>query len=240
MDNTHLESINFLTDIIQKCNIIDYNSDLQTLTDFARFSHISRCNYALVHFFLSVKEIHYFFLYPSITRQIQFYRTHSYISMPISVVRLRNQIRKGHFLQCSTLPNSSFYLRSNHDGLSGRYCIDTILKQMNTQMSAALIISLERFHWLKNRLSIKKLESFFNFSVHEKILIDRQISLFNHKVMIDCQKSVKSFQKRRFFQSVFSYIWTKYGDLLSKSPYSVQIQENTKQKKLRIGTLFTQ
>ena len=108
MDNTHLESINFLTDIIQKCNIIDYNSDLQTLTDFARFSHISRCNYALVHFFLSIKEIHYFFLYPSITRQIQFYRTHSYISMPISVVRLWNQI-SNHFLQCSTLPNSKVF-----------------------------------------------------------------------------------------------------------------------------------
>ena len=35
-------------------------------------------------------------------------------------------------------------------------------------------------------------------------------------------------------------IWTKYGDLRSKSPYSVQILENTDQKKLCIWTLFAQ
>ena len=43
-----------------------------------------------------------------------------------------------------------------------------------------------------------------------------------------------------FFWSVFSCIRKEYGDLLHKSPYSVQIQENTDQKKLRIWTLFTQ
>ena len=43
-----------------------------------------------------------------------------------------------------------------------------------------------------------------------------------------------------FFLSVFSRIWTEYGNLGSKSPYSVQIRENTDQKKLRIWTLFTQ
>ena len=43
-----------------------------------------------------------------------------------------------------------------------------------------------------------------------------------------------------FFLVVFSCIWTEYGDLLRKSPYSVQIQENTDHKKLRIWTLFTQ
>ena len=50
---------------------------------------------------------------------------------------------------------------------------------------------------------------------------------------------VKSVQIRSFFWSVFSCIRTKYGDLRSKSPYSVRIQENTDQKKLRIWTLFT-
>ena len=35
-------------------------------------------------------------------------------------------------------------------------------------------------------------------------------------------------------------IWTEYGGLRSKSPYSVRIQENTEQKKLRIWTIFTQ
>ena len=51
---------------------------------------------------------------------------------------------------------------------------------------------------------------------------------------------VKSVQMRSFFRSFFSCIRTEYGDLLCKSPYSVRIQENTVQKKLRIWTLFTQ
>ena len=48
---------------------------------------------------------------------------------------------------------------------------------------------------------------------------------------------MKSVQMRKFFWSVFSYIWTEYGDLRSKSPYSAQIQENMDQKKLHIWTL---
>ena len=52
-----------------------------------------------------------------------------------------------------------------------------------------------------------------------------------------CMKSV---QIRSFFCSVFSCIPTEYGDLLRKSSYSVQVQENTNQKKLRILILFTQ
>ena len=43
-----------------------------------------------------------------------------------------------------------------------------------------------------------------------------------------------------FFWSVFSRIWTEYGDLLRKSPYSVRIRENTDQKKLRSWTFFSQ
>ena len=50
-----------------------------------------------------------------------------------------------------------------------------------------------------------------------------------------CMKSV---QIRKFFWSVFSCIRTEYGDLQSKSPYSVQIQQNTDQKKLHIWALF--
>ena len=41
-----------------------------------------------------------------------------------------------------------------------------------------------------------------------------------------------------FFWSVFFCIRTEYGDLQSKSQYSVRIQENTKQKKLCIWTFF--
>ena len=58
------------------------------------------------------------------------------------------------------------------------------------------------------------------------------ISAFRH--------CVKNVQIRSFFWTVFSCIRDKYGDLRSKSPYSVRIQENTNQKKLRIWTLFTQ
>ena len=46
---------------------------------------------------------------------------------------------------------------------------------------------------------------------------------------------MKSVQIRSFFWSAFSYIWTEYR----KSPYSVQIQENTDHKKLRIWAIFT-
>ena len=51
---------------------------------------------------------------------------------------------------------------------------------------------------------------------------------------------MKSVQIWKFFLSVFSCMQTEYGDLQSKSPYSVRIQENTDQKKLRIWTLFTE
>ena len=42
---------------------------------------------------------------------------------------------------------------------------------------------------------------------------------------------VKSVQIRSFFRSVFSRIWTEYGDLRSISPHSLRIRENTDQKK---------
>ena len=48
---------------------------------------------------------------------------------------------------------------------------------------------------------------------------------------------VKSVQMRSFFWSVFSCMHTEYADLPSKSLYSVWIQENTDQKKLRITVL---
>ena len=49
-------------------------------------------------------------------------------------------------------------------------------------------------------------------------------SLFENK---HCLKSV---QIRSYFWSLFSCIQNEYGHLLSKSPYSVRIQENTDQK----------
>ena len=51
---------------------------------------------------------------------------------------------------------------------------------------------------------------------------------------------MKYIQIRSFFWSVFSGIRTEYREILRISPYSVRLRENTDQKKLRIGTLFTQ
>ena len=45
--------------------------------------------------------------------------------------------------------------------------------------------------------------------------------------------------KEIFLVRVFLYL-IEYGNLIRKSLYSVRIQENTDQKKLRIWTLFTQ
>ena len=42
--------------------------------------------------------------------------------------------------------------------------------------------------------------------------------------------SVKRVQIRSYFWSVFSCIRVEYGDLRSKSPYSIRIQGNTDQK----------
>ena len=46
---------------------------------------------------------------------------------------------------------------------------------------------------------------------------------------------MKIVQTRSSFWSAFSCIWTEYGDLRSKSPYSVGIQENTDQKNSVFG-----
>ena len=54
---------------------------------------------------------------------------------------------------------------------------------------------------------------------------------------------VKSFEIRSLLWTVFSCMRTEYGeygDLRSKSLYSIQIQENTDQQKLLILTLFPQ
>ena len=65
----------------------------------------------------------------------------------------------------------------------------------------------------------------------------RLLLLIIHWWLLHCVKFV---QTRSYFSSVFSCLWTKYGDLHRKSLYSVRIQVNTDQKKLRIWTLFTQ
>ena len=43
-----------------------------------------------------------------------------------------------------------------------------------------------------------------------------------------------------FFWSLFSCIWTEFEDLLRKSPYSVQMQENIDERNSKHGRFFTQ
>ena len=78
-------------------------------------------------------------------------------------------------------------------------------------------------------------------SISTNFVVLIKICLFNKNIDIHLDNhSVKSVQIRGFFWSVFSCIRTEFEDIRSKSSYSVQIHENTDQKKLFIWTLFTQ
>ena len=81
------------------------------------------------------------------------------------------------------------------------------------------------------------LEHFSFLSKLQKILSIYSWATLQSTLSTYCVKSV---QTRRFFWSVFSCIWTEYGDILGKLPYSAQIQDNTDQKNLCIWTLFKQ
>ena len=54
--------------------------------------------------------------------------------------------------------------------------------------------------------------------------------LFTSIIIYTSLHCVKSVHIRSFFWSLFSRIWTEYGVLPRKSPYSVQIRENKDQK----------
>ena len=84
---------------------------------------------------------------------------------------------------------------------------------------------------------IKKSSFYKNKTLFNKNDIDVSTILTSKKEPYHCFKSV---QLWRFFWSMFSRIWTKYGEIRSISPYSVRMRENTDQKKLRIWTLFLQ
>ena len=58
---------------------------------------------------------------------------------------------------------------------------------------------------------------------------------FNWRELIN---SIKSVQIGSFFWSVFSRIRTEYGDLRTRSPYSVRMRENTDQKLSRYLDTF--
>ena len=69
------------------------------------------------------------------------------------------------------------------------------------------------------------------------VKIFRNITLIQNHFCFCLQSSyhcLKSVQIRSFFWCVFSCIRIEYRDLLRKSPYSVRIQEDMDQEKLRI------
>ena len=57
-------------------------------------------------------------------------------------------------------------------------------------------------------------------------------------VIMVCYSLRKRCPYLEFFWSVFSRIGTEYGDLLCKSPYSVQRRENTGQKNYKYEQIF--
>ena len=68
---------------------------------------------------------------------------------------------------------------------------------------------------------------------------DQKRKLFRTNSFVHAHSSAKKFYfEQRTIK--FSHIQTEYGDLQSRSPYSVRTRENTNQKKLRIWTLSTQ
>ena len=76
--------------------------------------------------------------------------------------------------------------------------------------------------------------------ISEEIQIGQNHSFLSSGRTCENRHYVKSIQMKSFFCSLFSHIWTEYENLRSKPRYSVQMWENTDQKKLRTWTVFTQ
>ena len=65
------------------------------------------------------------------------------------------------------------------------------------------------------------------------------ISVSTRKVVVTSHISgVKNVQTWSFFLSLISSFWTEYGNLQSKSPFLVQMQENVNKKILQIQRFF--
>ena len=78
------------------------------------------------------------------------------------------------------------------------------------------------------------------FAVEFEVFRDDSACIAKKDNFITKYSLCKKCPNTELFWSVFSCIRTEYGDLQSKSAYSVRIQENMDQKKLRIWILFTQ
>ena len=120
--------------------------------------------------------------------------------------------------------------------------------------------SAKKFHNFKQKRKLKQIPSkmmqkFFekfqllatsHFANLKKFITSKFSNvkyLRNHQLrmlLLKTNHCVKGLQIRSFFWSVFSRIRTEYGDLWSKSLYSVHTTAKYEPGKLRIWTLFTQ
>ena len=111
-----------------------------------------------------------------------------------------------------------------------RYCLNKCIQTSECTASIRLITCI-----------LFCLCGFFNFC----FIFSRRCSFYSFQMLLFIKrKNTKIFSKgiktvKGFSWSAFSCIWAEYGYLIRKYPYSVQIQENKNQKKLRICTLFT-
>ena len=122
-----------------------------------------------------------------------------------------------------------------------KLCYLMLAHHIKNRFTGCYVSVIFAWNGLKHKLWIAVID-FINTSscFFNKMHIVGKISHTILECMFKHAHFVKSVQIWSFFWSVFSCIRTEYWDLRSKSPYSVWIQENTEQKKLRIWTLFTQ
>ena len=95
--------------------------------------------------------------------------------------------------------------------------------------------------FLNNVVGLNNTSGWLLLSIsNDKFFMDWIRESINFKLNIPvCSHCVKNVKIRSLFWSIFSRIWTEYGEIRSISPYSVQMRENTDQQKLCIWTFFT-
>ena len=106
-----------------------------------------------------------------------------------------------------------------------------------TELCYSRVLKLEiGDKWVKHIIN-KNIENSRNSYHLRPSSVYRQQTSKHFALHFHCVKCVGI---RSFFWSVFSHTRIEYAEIRSISPYSVRMQENTDQKKLRNWTLFTQ
>ena len=111
-----------------------------------------------------------------------------------------------------------------------------ISKQSHRLQTTRLKLPHTRLKWTKtkNKNRKKNKKSNRHKTLLKKLLPQNSESIF----FLDFQSSGSLREKcpyLEFFLSVFSRIWTEYGEIFRISPYSVRIRENVEQKNSEYG-----